>query len=91
MKIQARKWRFVIAAAVLSSFPLASQGARSVDWPAAYEAQLATRVAQTTPSGGNVGASAAFARFDSIIELMIPAYFKELRNSPVSGLTIIFR
>ena len=44
------------AAAVLS---LTASGARSVAWPTDYEAQLAARVAEVTPSGDNMAASGA--------------------------------
>ena len=90
MKIHSRKWGCVVVATALAIFPLASNGARSVDWPAAYETQIASRIAETTPSGGNVGTSVAFAGFDSVLELMFPAYFEVLRNSRVPGFTLSF-
>ena len=91
MKIHPRKWGYAVVATVLAVFPLASKGARSVDWPAAYETQIASRIAETTPSGDNVGTSIAFAGFDSVLELVCPAYFEVLRNSCVPGFILKFR
>ncbi len=90
MKTQPRKWGCAVVATTLAIFPLASRGARSVDWPAAYETQIASRIAETTPSGDNVGTSIAFAGFDSVLELMFPAYFEVLRNSRVPGFMLSF-
>ena len=82
---------WVIAAFVAGSMAMSSFAARSVDWPAAYEADLAAHVAATTPSGDQAGASSVFAAFDSRIVDWGEAFFAELRNYPVPGLTIIFR
>lgn len=77
------------AAAVLS---LTASGARSVAWPTDYEAQLAARVAEVTPSGDNMAASGAYASFNLICDVVAFAYFGDaLRNCPVMGMQLIFR
>ena len=92
MKIHSRKWGCVVVATALAIFPLASNGARSVDWPAAYETQIASRIAETTPSGDNMASSAVYSGFNSIYEIVAFAYFSDkLRNKPVKGIQINFR
>ena len=88
---RARCWKCAVAVAALAAIPLTSQGTRSVDWPSSYETQLAAHVAETTPSGGQVGTSAAYAGFNSILEIVAVAFFAELRNAPVPGLIIMIQ
>ena len=91
MKRLAKCWRGAVAVAALAVIPLPSQGARSVDWPSNYETQLAAHIAETTPSGDNVGTSASLVGFDSLLEITAFAFFTELRNVPVPGLVITFQ
>jgi len=79
----------VVAAMLIA--PVAAQGARSVGWPSGYEAALAVHIAETTPSGDNVGTSANYTGFDSMLEIIAAAVFAELRNSSVPGFWISFR
>ncbi len=88
---RARCWKCAVAVAALATIPLTTLGARSVDWPSSYETQIATHVAETTPSGGHVGTSPAYIGFDSVLEIVAFAFFTELRNVPVSGLLITFQ
>ena len=88
MKIHPRKWGCAVVAMALAVFPSASKGARSVDWSSNYETQIASRIAATTPSADNVGASPACIGFDSVLEIVAFAFFTELRNAPVPGLII---
>ena len=88
MKRLTRCWKCAVAMAAMVALPLTTQGVRSVDWPSNYETQIATHVAETTPSGGHVGTSPAYIGFDSVLEIVAFAFFTELRNAPVPGLII---
>lgn len=88
----AKTTRYAVAVMAAVAFSLAAFGARSVDWPADYEAQLAAHIAESTPSGDNVASSDVYLGFNSICEIVAFAYFSdELRNQPVLGMQIILR
>lgn len=88
MKRLTRCWKCAVAMAAMVALPLTTQGVRSVDWPSNYETQLAAHIAETTPSGSNVGTSAVYAGFNSVMEIVAVAFFTELRNAPMPGLII---
>ena len=84
--------RYAVAVMATVAFSFAVFGARSVDWPANYETQLAAHIAVIKPSGDNVASSDVYSSFNSIYEIVAFAYFSDkLRNHRVKGIGLNFR